>query len=112
MPPISSSSWGKGAVYTALGAEFGSIVAAGVLLGSYVDGRLGTTPLFSLLLTVGGMVGAVYRLLWGLNKSRSLSDLGARSDPKGSGPAGPTPAAGPRSVTDSQPPRSNTDNGD
>jgi F0F1-type ATP synthase assembly protein I len=66
----------------ALGFEFASIVVAGVLLGSYLDGRLGTMPLFTLLLTLGGMIGALYRLLWGLNKSRSVSDLqpGERPD--------------------------------
>jgi F0F1-type ATP synthase assembly protein I len=74
MPPLSSNSWGKGVGYMALGIEFATIVVAGVLLGSYLDGRLGTMPLFTLLLTLGGMVGALYRLLWSLNRSRSQSD--------------------------------------
>jgi len=54
--------------YAALGFEFAGIVVAGVLAGYWIDGRLGTAPLFTLLLTLGGMVGALYRLLWGLKK--------------------------------------------
>ena len=54
--------------YAALGFEFAGIVVAGVLVGYWIDGRLGTPPLFTLLLTLGGMGGALYRLLWGLKK--------------------------------------------
>jgi hypothetical protein len=43
-------------------------VAAGVIAGSYIDAYLGTAPWFTLLLTVGTLVGAVYRLLWLLGR--------------------------------------------
>jgi F0F1-type ATP synthase assembly protein I len=55
--------------YAAIGIEFGTIVVAGVIAGYYLDQYLGTAPLFSLLLTIGGMIGAVQRLLWTLKKN-------------------------------------------
>ncbi len=60
--------------FMALGMEFAVIVVAGVLAGYYLDMWLGTPPLFTLLLTLGGMGGALYRLIWGLKQSRSVSD--------------------------------------
>jgi F0F1-type ATP synthase assembly protein I len=62
--------------YAALGFEFAGTVVAGVLAGYYIDGRLGTAPLFTLLLTMGGMGGALFRLLWGLKQFRSRSNNG------------------------------------
>lgn len=62
--------------YAALGFEFAGIVVAGVLVGYYIDGRLGTAPLFTLLLTMGGMGGALFRLLWGLKRTSSPSGNG------------------------------------
>jgi F0F1-type ATP synthase assembly protein I len=47
-----------------------------VLAGYYIDEYLGTAPLFTLLLTLGGMGGAVYRLLWSLKRFSSHSDNG------------------------------------
>ncbi len=61
--------------FIAVGVEFASTVVAGVLAGYYLDTRLGTAPLFTLLLTLGGMAGALYRLIWNLKQSRSVSDL-------------------------------------
>ena len=58
----------------ALGAEFAATVVAGVVAGYYLDGYLGMAPLFTLLLTLGGMGGALYRLLWSLKKSNSHRD--------------------------------------
>jgi len=55
----------------ALGFEFAGTVVAGVLAGYYIDAHLGTPPLFTLLLTLGGMGGALYRLLWSLKRSNS-----------------------------------------
>jgi len=49
---------------------------AGVLVGYYIDAHLGTAPLFTLLLTLGGMAGALYRLLWSLRRFGSRSDDG------------------------------------
>ncbi len=66
--------------FIAVGMEFAATVVAGVLAGYYLDMRVGTPPLFTLLLTLGGMGGALYRLIWNLKQSRSVSDLGSRSD--------------------------------
>ena len=63
--------------YGALGFEFAGTVVAGVLVGYYVDGYLGTAPLFTLLLTLSGMGGAVYRLLWSLKRFSSQSNNGS-----------------------------------
>ena len=60
----------------ALGMEFAFTVVAGVISGYYLAAWLGTPPLFTLLLTLGGMGGALYRLIWNLKKSSSQSDNG------------------------------------
>ncbi len=60
-----------GGRFLAVGTEFAVSVVAGVMAGYYLDGYLGTTPLFILLLTVGGMAGALYRLLWNLKTFNS-----------------------------------------
>lgn len=52
----------------AFGFEFAGIVVAGVIGGYYADGYLGTAPLLTLLFTLTGMGGAVYRLIWSLKK--------------------------------------------
>ncbi len=57
--------------YAAFGVEFAAIIIAGVLTGYYLDEFLGTSPLLILLLSVGGMIGAVRRLLWSLKKHSS-----------------------------------------
>lgn len=46
----------------AFGLEFGFTVAAGVIVGYYLDGWLGTAPLFTLLISIGALAGALYRL--------------------------------------------------
>lgn len=66
----------KAGRYAALGFEFAGIVVAGVLAGYYIDQHIGTPPLFTLLLTLGGMGGALYRLLWSLKRSSSQSNDG------------------------------------
>ena len=68
---MNSSGLGNAARYLAFGTEFALSVVAGVILGYYLDGYLGTAPLFTLLLTLGGMAGALYRLLWSLKKFNS-----------------------------------------
>ena len=75
-PGGNQSSVVKAGRYTALGFEFAGIVVAGVLVGYYIDAHLGTAPLFTLLLTIGGMGGAVYRLLWSLKRFDSHADNG------------------------------------
>lgn len=64
----------KAGRFIAVGMEFGVTVVAGVLIGYYLDMRVGTPPLFTLLFTLGGMGGALYRLIWNLKQSRSVSD--------------------------------------
>ena len=54
--------------YMAFGVEFASIIVAAVLVGYYTDTYLGTSPLLTLVLTIGGMIGAVRRLLSSLRK--------------------------------------------
>jgi F0F1-type ATP synthase assembly protein I len=62
--------------FGALGFEFAGTVVAGVVAGYYLDGWLHTAPLFTLLLTMAGMGGALYRLLWMLKRISSQSDDG------------------------------------
>ncbi|HXQ23420.1 MAG TPA: AtpZ/AtpI family protein [Candidatus Acidoferrales bacterium] len=62
--------------FAAVGFEFAGIVVAGVIAGYYLDRRLGTPPLFTLLLTLAGMGGALYRLLWSLKQFNSHTDDG------------------------------------
>lgn len=56
----------RGARYLGFGFEFAGIVVTAVIVGYYVDGYLGTAPLFMLVFTLTGMTGAVYRLIWSL----------------------------------------------
>jgi len=66
----------RAAQFAALGIEFAGIVVAGVIAGYYLDQYLHTPPLFTLLLTLGGMGGALYRLLWMLKRLSSRSNHG------------------------------------
>jgi F0F1-type ATP synthase assembly protein I len=49
--------------YGALGFEFAGAVLAGILVGRYADSSLDTEPWLMILGAVGGMAGAVYRLV-------------------------------------------------
>jgi len=71
MPIPSKEGLASAGRYAAFGVEFATIIVAGVLAGYYLDELLGTSPLMILLLSVGGMVGAVRRLLWSLKKHSS-----------------------------------------
>jgi F0F1-type ATP synthase assembly protein I len=66
----------KAGQFAALGFEFAGIVVAGVIAGYYLDGWLHTAPLFTLLFTLAGMGGALYRLLWMLKRISSQSSNG------------------------------------
>ncbi len=68
---IDSKQLGGAAKLLAAGAEFASMVVAGVIAGYYADQYIGTAPLFTLLLTLAGMGGALYRLIWTLKQSNS-----------------------------------------
>ena len=59
----------KAGKLTAFGLEFGVTVAAGVVAGYYLDGWLGTPPLFTLLISIGALAGALYRLTCVLKQS-------------------------------------------
>ncbi len=59
-----------------MGFEFAGIVIAGVVAGYYLDNYLHTAPLFTLLLSLAGMGGALYRLIWMLNRISSQSNHG------------------------------------
>ena len=53
----------KAGRFAALGTEFGVTIVAGVVLGYYLDGWLGTGPLFTLLGSVAAFAGSVYRMI-------------------------------------------------
>jgi len=54
--------------YLALGFQIGGSIVGGLVLGYYADAHLGTAPFLTLLLTLGGLFGAVRLLLWSLKK--------------------------------------------
>ncbi len=56
---------GQSRIYRALAiaGTLGWPVAAGAALGVYLDGKLGSAPLLTLVLTLGAFVAAVRRLL-------------------------------------------------
>ena len=55
--------------YLALGFQIAGSIVGGLLVGYYADDYLGTAPLFTLFLTIGGLVGALRLLLWSLKKT-------------------------------------------
>jgi F0F1-type ATP synthase assembly protein I len=73
MPPDEPTGAGfvNAARYIGFGFEFAATIVAGVLIGQYLDGRFGSEPLCTLILTLGAMVGAVRRLLWSLKRHSS-----------------------------------------
>jgi F0F1-type ATP synthase assembly protein I len=60
-----------GMQYLAIGIEFGTTIGLSVVAGYYLDRYFGTSPILTLLLTFGGMFGAIRRLIWSLNRHRS-----------------------------------------
>ena len=55
--------------YLALGFQIAGSIVGGLLLGYFLDDYLHVAPLFTLLLTLGGLIGALRLLLWSLKKS-------------------------------------------
>jgi len=55
--------------YLALGFQIAGSIVAGLLVGYFLDDYLKTAPLFTLTLTLGGLVGALRLLLWSLKKT-------------------------------------------
>jgi F0F1-type ATP synthase assembly protein I len=72
---------GRAGRFLALGFEFAGAVVGGMVVGSWVDGRLGTSPLFLVVLMVFALTGAVYRLLWVLRRMKE--ENGGRGGPGG-----------------------------
>jgi F0F1-type ATP synthase assembly protein I len=52
--------------YMALGFQIAGSIVGGLLVGYFLDDYLHTPPLFTLLLTIGGLIGAMRLLLWSL----------------------------------------------
>jgi F0F1-type ATP synthase assembly protein I len=55
--------------YLAVGFQIAGAIVGGLLVGYFLDGYMGSAPLFTLLLTIGGFIGALRVLLWSLKKS-------------------------------------------
>ena len=53
--------------YAAAGLEFPSTVLGGLLLGYFLDGYFKTSPWFTMVLTLGALVGAFVRLFQWVN---------------------------------------------
>lgn len=49
--------------YGTLGFEFAGAVLAGIFAGRYADTHLGTEPWLMVLGAIGGIAGAIYRLI-------------------------------------------------
>lgn len=49
--------------YGTLGFEFAGAVLAGIFVGRYADSYLGTEPWLMVLGAIGGIAGAIYRLI-------------------------------------------------
>lgn len=52
-----------------MGLSLGFTMAAAVWLGTWLDGKAGTSPLFVVLFIVGGFAGFLERLLWLLKRN-------------------------------------------
>lgn len=55
--------------YLALGFQISGSIVGGLLVGYFLDDYLQTAPLFTLLLTLGGFVGALRLLLWSIKRT-------------------------------------------
>lgn len=59
---------GRAGRFLALGFEFSGSVVGGMIVGYWIDGYVGTSPLFLVVFAVLALSGAVYRLLWVLRR--------------------------------------------
>jgi F0F1-type ATP synthase assembly protein I len=71
MPHLDPQMLAKGGRFLALGSQMAGSIIGGLLLGWYVDGYLGTEPLFTAVFTFGGFYGSMRLLLWSLKKPSS-----------------------------------------
>ncbi len=53
-----------GASFVGMGFSLGATVFAAIWAGNWLDERLGTSPLFLLVLLVAGLFGFTKKLLW------------------------------------------------
>jgi len=58
----------------AVAFEFGGTIAAGALVGWYLDDRFGWTPWGSIVATVAATIGAFVRLIQMLRRFQQLDD--------------------------------------
>lgn len=56
--------------YSTLGLQFAVTVALGAFAGLWLDGRLGTSPLFAILGGFGGFGAGFYFLIKGVERAR------------------------------------------
>ena len=56
LTPQAAQAWG-------LALSFGWRIAAGVLIGYWIDNRFDTTPIFIMVLSIGALVGAIRGML-------------------------------------------------
>ncbi len=75
----------KAGRFGALGIEFAGTVVAGVISGYYLDLYVGTAPLFTLVLTLAGMGGALYRLMWMLKRYAEQTPTAGRGSRSNNG---------------------------
>lgn len=65
---MNAGALGRAGRFLALGFEFSGAVVGGLVVGYYADDYLGTSPWLLLLLSLVALGGAVYRLIWTLNR--------------------------------------------
>ena len=56
LTPQAAKAWG-------LALSFGWRIAAGVLIGNWIDERFDTTPIFIMILSIGALVGSIRDML-------------------------------------------------
>ena len=74
MPSLGT--WEALGIVTQFGVTCAVAVGLGIFLGNWIDGLFGTSPLFSLILAIGGMISAVtgtYQLLKVIARRKSAS---------------------------------------
>lgn len=69
---------GRAGRFLALGFEFSGSVVGGMFVGYWIDGYIGTSPLFLVVFAVLALSGAVFRLLWVLRRMNEAESEGGR----------------------------------
>jgi len=72
----SLGTWEALGIVTQFGITCAVAVGLGIFLGDWLDGLLGTSPMFSLILALGGMIAAVtgtYQLLKAIGRRKGAS---------------------------------------